>query len=83
MKISIQCFAGLKKYLPDDALNNLASLVVDEGINIEKLLKLLSIDDEEAHLVILNGIFIPSEERSATHLKENDSLTLWPEVAGG
>jgi len=83
MIITIKCFAGLKKYLPDNALNNTASIKVDDRTSIEQLLQSLNIDREEAHLVILNGTFIPVELRHQTYLKENDSLDLWPEVAGG
>jgi sulfur carrier protein ThiS len=35
------------------------------------------------HLVLLNGVFIPAEERAAVVLKEGDTVAVWPPIAGG
>ena len=35
------------------------------------------------HLVLINGHFIPPEERSRRTFQDGDVLAIWPPVAGG
>jgi sulfur carrier protein ThiS len=35
------------------------------------------------HLVLVNGAFVPREERATTVLHEGDTLAVWPPIAGG
>ena len=35
------------------------------------------------HLVLINGVFVPPEERATSFLKEGDTLAVWPPIAGG
>ena len=83
MKIILKCFAGLKRHLPPHAKANAASVEVDADMSVYQVIDLFKIDREEAYLVILNGVFVCPAERDSTILKENDTLALWPEVAGG
>ena len=35
------------------------------------------------HLVLVNGVFIPPEQRAERTLVEGDVLAIWPPIAGG
>ena len=35
------------------------------------------------HLVLVNGVYVPPEERATRTLVEGDVLAIWPPVAGG
>ncbi len=83
MKITLKCFAGLAKHLPAHAKANAAPVDIDEQMSVNQVTDFFKIDREEAYLVILNGVFICPPDRDSTILAENDTLALWPEVAGG
>jgi len=83
MKITLKCFATLSKHLPAHAKANAAVVEVSDNITVHEAIDYFKIDRDEAHLVIVNGIFICPPDRDSAILKENDTLALWPEVAGG
>jgi sulfur carrier protein ThiS len=83
MNITLKCFAGLKRHLPPHAKANQALVEVEDDMSVHQVIDLFKIDREEAYLVILNGVFVCPPDRDSTILKENDTLALWPEVAGG
>jgi sulfur carrier protein ThiS len=35
------------------------------------------------HLVLVNGVYVPPEERATRTLAPGDVLAIWPPVAGG
>jgi sulfur carrier protein ThiS len=35
------------------------------------------------HLVLVNGSFVPPEQRATRELVEGDVLAIWPPIAGG
>lgn len=83
MNITLKCFAGLKRHLPAHAKANQAPVEIAEDQSVHQVIDYFKIDREEAYLVILNGVFICPPDRDSTILKENDTLALWPKVAGG
>ncbi|MBE9526944.1 MAG: MoaD/ThiS family protein [Proteobacteria bacterium] len=83
MNITLKCFASLKRHLPNHAKANQAPVEINENMSVHQAIDYFKIDREEAYLVILNGVFVCPPDRDSTMLKENDTLALWPEVAGG
>lgn len=83
MNITLKCFASLARHLPAHAKANAARVEINEKMSVHQVIDFLKIDREEAYLVILNGVFICPPDRDSTILVENDTLALWPEVAGG
>lgn len=83
MKICLKCFASLSHHLPAHAQRNAAEVDVEDGMNVNQVIDYFHIDREEAYLVILNGVFVCTQDRDTTCLKAGDTLALWPEVAGG
>ncbi len=81
--ITLKCFAFLAQYLPEGARGNTVQLELASGTTIGQLLQELTIDPEMVELVILNNGFVDGEARQNQMLKAQDTLALWPEVAGG
>ncbi len=83
MDITLKCFAGLSRHLPAHAKANAARVDIAAGMSVHEVIDFFNIDREEAYLVILNGVFICPPDRDTTILQQDDTLALWPEVAGG
>lgn len=83
MRINLKLFATLSEHLPPGAKQNRASVVVPDGANPDQVMDLCHVPREQAHLVVLNGVFVLPHQRSSLALSEDDTLALWPPVAGG
>lgn len=83
MKISIEFFASLMKYLPPGKSRFRREIRVDDGLRLQQLIDQYHITAEEAHIVLVNGTFVNVEDRAERELKENDVVSIWPPVAGG
>lgn len=84
MHITFKLFATLTDYLPADARrSNLVALEVAEDATIAQIIEPFGMPDKLVHLVLVNGTFIPPEERASKTLVEGDVLAIWPPIAGG
>lgn len=83
MQIELKLFASLSQYLPPGARYNVAQVQVDSGATPHQVMDRFLIPREQAHLVIVNGIFVHPAERDTLSLVNGDALALWPPVAGG
>jgi len=82
MKVNFKLFATLMTYLPDDAVKNAVILDVDANTTPNQLIDFYHVPKANVHLVLINGIYISESERD-TPLKPDDTLAIWPAVAGG
>lgn len=83
MKITIKLFASLTKFLPDQAVRNVADLEVEESLSVQALIEHLKLPTKHCHLVLVNGVYVPPNERASRVLKDGETLAIWPPVAGG
>ncbi|MFN3985210.1 MAG: MoaD/ThiS family protein [Rhodocyclaceae bacterium] len=83
MKIAFKLFASLSDYLPAERKGNRLELDVDEATTVADLIARYRIPRESAHLVLVNGVFVPPAARTSTVLNEGDELAIWPPIAGG
>lgn len=83
MKIAIEFYASLMKYLPPGNSRFRREIRVEEGMTLNRLIDQYHIKPEEAHIVLVNGTFVNVEDRAERQLKENDVVSVWPPVAGG
>lgn len=84
MKIRLKLFAHLMEYLPTELEDkHTAVLHVDEDTTPYQLIDELHIPRQMAHLVLLNGVFLRPDERNKPVLKEEDTIAVFPPVAGG
>lgn len=83
MRITFKLFASLTDFLPPDRKGNVVVLEVPDGTVVQKLILDYRIPEKSAHLVLVNGVYIPPAARAQHVLQEKDELAVWPPVAGG
>ena len=84
MQVYIELYASLMKYLPPGNGRFRREVRVDEGTTLADFIRRFKISDEEAHLVLVNGLFVNcGEDRNGRVLEAGDVVSIWPPVAGG
>jgi sulfur carrier protein ThiS len=84
MRITFKLYASLTDYLPlDRRPGNAVELDVAEGASVAEVIAPFSLPHKLVHLVLINGLFVPPEERTSRALAESDVLAIWPPIAGG
>ncbi|MFT5506713.1 MAG: molybdopterin synthase sulfur carrier subunit [Gammaproteobacteria bacterium] len=83
MKVSIEFYASLMKYLPPGKSRFRREIQVDDDQKLAGLIKKYQISEEEAHIVLINGHFVCGDDRIDRQLIEGDVVSVWPPVAGG
>lgn len=84
MRITFKLYASLWEYLPADRRQgNELALEVPEGSTIVQVIEPYNLPMKLVHLVLVNGHFVPPEQRATRVLVDGDVLAIWPPVAGG
>ena len=84
MRITFKLYASLTEYLPAEARSgNAVQLDLPEGSTIAPAVEPYGLPMKLAHLVLVNGSFVPPEARATRALVEGDVLAIWPPIAGG
>jgi len=84
MLITFKLYAGLTDYLPPDRrTGNQMMLEVAPGATIAQIIEPFHLPERLVKLVLVNGVYVPPEERATRKLVEGDVLAIWPPVAGG
>jgi len=84
MKITFKLFATLTDYLPAQARqSNVIEIEVPADASISRIIEPFGLPPKLVHLVLVNGTFVPPEERLTRTLSEGDALAIWPPIAGG
>jgi len=82
MKISLKLFSNLMEYLPADANGNKVEVEMAPGASCEAVLARLNIPDEAIQVVMVNGEYVSSDNRTKP-LSEGDAVSVWPSIQGG
>lgn len=83
MKMYIEFYASLMKYLPPGKARFRREIKVEDGLLLNRLIKQYQISPQEAHLVLVNGRFVNGDDRETKVLQDDDVVSIWPPVAGG
>jgi sulfur carrier protein ThiS len=84
MHITFKLYASLTKYLPHEArYDNRIPLELPEGSSIQQVIEPYGMPKELVHLVLINGVYVPPDERMSRVLVDGDVLAIWPPIAGG
>jgi molybdopterin synthase sulfur carrier subunit len=79
MKIEIKLFYDLAQFLPPGSTKNTGTMDLDEGTTVQDLIELLKLPSDLPKSIIVNGITAKKD----TVLKDNDSVAVFPPMAGG
>lgn len=83
MKIRFKLFATLGDYLPGDARRNAVDVDIAPDASAYDVIDRYRVPRERAHLILLNGVYVPPQELDKPLFKDGDTLAVWPPVAGG
>jgi len=84
MQITFKLYASLGEYLPhDQRRDNQMTLEVPEGATIAQVIEPFKLPMKLVHLVLINGAYVPPEQRASRALVAGDVLAIWPPIAGG
>ncbi|MEQ1518577.1 MAG: MoaD/ThiS family protein [Usitatibacteraceae bacterium] len=83
MRVTLKLFASLSDYLPAGTKQNRVDLDLADDTSVDAALAPFAIPPALTHLVLVNGVFIPREDRAKTTLRESDAVAVWPPIAGG
>ncbi len=84
MNIVFKLYASLGEYLPvGTRQGNQMALEVEPQSTIADVIAPFNLPMKLVHLVLINGVFVPPEERATRVLAEGDVLAIWPPIAGG
>jgi len=82
-RITLKLFAGLGDYLPAGTRDNRMELDIEASDTVQDVLTRQKIPGHLAHLVLVNGVYIPPAARASQGLRPGDQLAVWPPIAGG
>lgn len=84
MKITLKLYANLSDLLPAQAKYNAAEIEIPEKSTLNWIIDHFNIPREQAHLVLVNGIFVCGADRDQIgKINNGDTLAIWPPIAGG
>lgn len=84
MQITFKLYASLGDHLPaDKRRGNEMPLELPDGSTVMQAIAPFNLPMKLVHLVLVNGHFIPPEQRDTRVLVEGDVLAIWPPIAGG
>lgn len=81
--INFKLYASLADYLPADTDGNRVSIELADDATPYQVIDRFRVPREQAHLVLLNGIYLNPDERDKPAFSDGDTLAIWPPVAGG
>jgi sulfur carrier protein ThiS len=84
MQITFKLYASLGEFLPAaQRRGNEMPLELADGSTVTEAIAPFGLPPKLVHLVLVNGRFVPPEERPTRVLVPGDVLAIWPPVAGG
>ena len=86
--ITLKLFATLTDFLPRERNGrvrdgNALALEVADDTTVQRVIDEFRLPPAMAHLVLVNGVFVPPAVRSTHPLRAGDTLAIWPPIAGG
>jgi len=84
VKAELKLYASLSDYLPTESRKtNRIELEIEPGTTVLDLIDRYRLPQHLCKLVLIDGSFVPPEDRGVRALREGEVLAIWPPVAGG
>ncbi len=62
---------------------NALALDVADDVTVQHVIDEFKVPPPMAHIVLVNGVFVPPRARATHALRAGDTLAIWPPIAGG
>ena len=79
MKIEVNLYATLKKYMKNETGGKLSVIALEDGTCVKDVIQKLKVPADSVKLIFINGVHAKRD----TILKDGDRLGLFPPVGGG
>ncbi len=79
MKIEVNLYATLKKYMKNETGGKLSVIALEDGTCVKDVIQKLKVPADSVKLIFINGVHAKVD----TILKDGDRLGLFPPVGGG
>lgn len=79
MKIEVNLYATLKKYMKNGNGGKSSAIDVEDGTCVKDIIQKLKVPGDSVKLIFINGVHAKVD----TTLKDGDRLGLFPPVGGG
>lgn len=83
MKVELKLYATLMRYLPEEANGHSLMLDLPDGTTPATLIADRNLPKESCFLVLVGGTYLTPQERETRPLKDGDTMSIWPPIAGG
>jgi molybdopterin synthase sulfur carrier subunit len=79
MKVKVKLFATFREYLPEGNDGHSSMLELIAGTKVDSVIDQLKLPKDIPKIILINGI----QKTAAEILKEGDTLSVFPPIAGG
>jgi len=83
MKITLQFYTMLKDCLPKGAEGNKAEIEIEDGATIQNIIERQNMPQKMINMVMVSGTYVAPSDFTSHELKDGDTLSMWPPLAGG
>ncbi|MCE1237333.1 MAG: hypothetical protein LWW93_13365 [Hyphomicrobiales bacterium] len=83
IEVTLKLFAMLERWLPEGARRNEIRLSVPAGATPADIVVALGLPEALCAIVLIDGAFVPPDQRAHRALAPNEALSIWPPIAGG
>ncbi len=83
MQITVKFYATLGGYLPPNAKRNASVVTTDADATADSVIRQFHLPRKLVHLVMVNGHYVSPEDWATRALQPDDTIAIWPPVAGG
>ncbi|MCX5894818.1 MAG: MoaD/ThiS family protein [Proteobacteria bacterium] len=79
MKIKLKLFATFREFLPEGTDGHSCALDLNDGTKVDAVINQIRLPGDVPKIILVNGI----QKNAQEVLKDGDTLSIFPPIAGG